>query len=159
MGQNFSGEIAEVLVFDQQVNAVNRQKIEGYLAHKWSLNEQLPDLHPYFDEPPAFGGEQEIFWGGLLEYVENNQSKFKLPDRALGDPAFELIAFSTSGLDVSFVSSDSSVATVVGNIVYLNAVGETTISAFKWEIQGITRLHQKVRFLKSSILWLKMIKL
>ena len=75
--------------------------------------------------------EQEIFWGGLLEYVENNQSKFKLPDRALGDPAFELIAFSTSGLDVSFVSSDSSVATVVGNIVYLNAVGETTISAIQ----------------------------
>ena len=56
----------------------------------------------------------------------------------MGDPAFELIAFSTSGLDVSFVSSDSSVATVVGNIVYLNAVGETTISAIQ---MGDTRYH------------------
>ena len=94
VGQNFTGEIAEVLVFDQQVNAVKDKKIEGYLAHKWSLNEQLPDLHPYFDEPA--GGEQEIFWGGLLEVSKTINRKFKLPDRALGDPAFELIAFSTS---------------------------------------------------------------
>ena len=79
VGQNFSGEIAEVLVFDQQVNAVNRQKIEGYLAHKWSLNEQLPDLHPYFDEPPAFGGEQEIFWGGQsMSKTINLNSNFQI---------------------------------------------------------------------------------
>ena len=61
VGENFNGEIAEVLVFDNQVNAVNRQKIEGYLAHKWSLSSQLPELHPYYEEPPAFGGSQEIF--------------------------------------------------------------------------------------------------
>ena len=45
------------------------------------------------DEPPAFGGEQEIVWGGLIPYTENNQTKYKLPDVALGDPAFELIAY------------------------------------------------------------------
>ena len=92
---------------------------------------QLPELHPYSTLPPAFGGAQEIFWGGLLEYVENNNTKYKLPDRALGDPAFELIAYSTSGLQVSFVSSDPSIATIVGNLVYLNSVGETTISAIQ----------------------------
>ena len=138
VGENFNGEIAEVLVFDNQVNAVNRQKIEGYLAHKWSLSSQLPELHPYYEEPPAFGGSQEIFWGGLLQYVEDNETKYKLPDRALGDPAFELVAYSTSGLEVSFISSNTSVATIVGNLVYLNGVGETTISAIQ---MGDTRYH------------------
>ena len=50
VGQDFSGEIAEVLVFDQQVNSVNRQKIEGYLAHKWNLKDQL---HPCIRIPPS----------------------------------------------------------------------------------------------------------
>ena len=63
VGEDFSGEIAEVLVFDEQINSVSRQKIEGYLAHKWNLSSQLPELHPYADAPPAFGGEQEIVWG------------------------------------------------------------------------------------------------
>jgi hypothetical protein len=147
VGQSFNGEIAEVLVFDEQVNSVNRQKIEGYLAHKWNLKDQLPQLHPYYSEPPAFGGTQEVFWGGLLQYVENNETKYKLPDRALGDPAFELIAYSTSGLEVSFVSSNPSVATIVGNLVYINAVGETTISAIQ---MGDTRYHPAVP--KSQVL-------
>ena len=138
VGERFDGEIAEVLVFDQQVNAVNRQKIEGYLAHKWSLNKQLPQLHPYSNDPPAFGGAQEIFWGGLLQYTEDNKTKYKLPDKAFGDPSFELIAYSTSGLPVSFVSSNPSVATIVGNLVYLNGVGESTISAIQ---MGDTRYH------------------
>ena len=92
VGKNFNGEIAEALVFEDDVNSVNRQKIEGYLAHKWGINENLPPLHPYSQEPPSFGGDQEIVWGGLIEYVDNNNTtKFKLPDRALGDPAFELL--------------------------------------------------------------------
>ena len=138
VGQDFSGEIAEVLVFDEQINSVSRQKIEGYLAHKWNLSSQLPELHPYADAPPAFGGEQEIVWGGLIPYTENNQTNYKLPDVALGDPAFELIAYSSSGLPVSFVSSNTAVATIVGNLVYLNSVGETTISAIQ---MGDTRYH------------------
>ena len=108
VGERFDGEIAEVLVFDQQVNAVNRQKIEGYLAHKWSLNKQLPQLHPYSNDPPAFGGAQEIFWGGLLQYTEDNKTKYKLPDKAFGDPSFELIAYSTVRVTCSFSKSSNS---------------------------------------------------
>ena len=104
VGQSFDGEIAEVLVFDQQVNSVNRQKIEGYLAHKWNLKNQLPELHLTRLCLLHLAELRKSFGVGLLEYVENINTKYKLPDRALGDPAFELIAYSTSGLQVSFVS-------------------------------------------------------
>ena len=72
MGEGFAGEIAEALVFDEQINAVNRQKIEGYLAHKWDLSGQLPDLHPYSNEPPTFGGHKRSYgedWSHTLRIM------------------------------------------------------------------------------------------
>ena len=85
VGNNFVGEIAELLVFDKELNTVTREKVEGYLAHKWGLEENLLPAHPYSTVPPAFGGNQEIIWGGLISYQEMNQTKYKLPDKALGD--------------------------------------------------------------------------
>ena len=138
VGNNFVGEIAEVLVFDKELNAVTREKVEGYLAHKWGLNEKLLPSHPYSTTPPSFGGEQEIIWGGLVTYREMNQTKYKLPDKAYGDLAFELQAYSTSGLPVSFVSSNPSIAAVTGNMLSVVGVGTVTISAIQ---MGDTRYH------------------
>jgi hypothetical protein len=40
-------EIGELLVFPSLLSALNRQTIEGYLAHKWGLASSLPSTHPY----------------------------------------------------------------------------------------------------------------
>ena len=61
VGESFDGQIAEVLVFDKEVNLVNRQKIEGYLAHKWGLNGQLPNLHPYRVDPPSLAEPKKSY--------------------------------------------------------------------------------------------------
>ena len=42
--QNFVGKIAEVTAF---TDGNDREKIEGYLAHKWGLTASLPSNHPY----------------------------------------------------------------------------------------------------------------
>jgi hypothetical protein len=48
-GYNFygvvNGTLKELLVY--QTNSTNRQKLEGYLAHKWGLGANLPNDHPY----------------------------------------------------------------------------------------------------------------
>jgi surface protein len=41
------GIIAEVLVFDYMLSEADRQRVEGYLAHKWGLESLLPASHPY----------------------------------------------------------------------------------------------------------------
>jgi hypothetical protein len=41
------GSIAEVVMFAGVVSDSNRQRIEGYLAHKWGLTANLPAGHPY----------------------------------------------------------------------------------------------------------------
>jgi len=42
-----NGSICEVIVFNVSITAAQRQQIEGYLAWKWGLQEQLPLAHPY----------------------------------------------------------------------------------------------------------------
>ncbi len=52
-----------------------------------------------------------------------------LPDKTFGDADFDLTATASSGLNVSFSSSNTAVATVTGNTVHITGGGTTTITA------------------------------
>jgi rhamnogalacturonan endolyase len=52
-----------------------------------------------------------------------------LPDKLLGDAPFALPATSTSGLAISYASSDTTLATIAGNVVRLRRAGTVTITA------------------------------
>ena len=43
----YGGEISEMLFYTGDLAVENRELVEGYLAHKWSLEARLPDDHPY----------------------------------------------------------------------------------------------------------------
>jgi len=49
----FWGSIGELIVTTGTINELTRQKFEGYLAHKWGLNSELPSGHPYKSEKPS----------------------------------------------------------------------------------------------------------
>jgi hypothetical protein len=42
-----NGNVAEMAVFLGAMTTEDRQKVEGYLAHKWGLADKLPAAHPY----------------------------------------------------------------------------------------------------------------
>ena len=46
------GEIGELVIVASMLSDTTRKKIEGYLAHKWSLTANLPADHPYKFGPP-----------------------------------------------------------------------------------------------------------
>jgi hypothetical protein len=46
-------KFAEVIVTSTLLSTLNRQKTEGYLAHKWGLTANLPSDHPYKTNAPA----------------------------------------------------------------------------------------------------------
>ena len=50
---NWNGLIGEILIFDAILSEADRQKIEGYLAHKWGLEASLPADHPYKNATPT----------------------------------------------------------------------------------------------------------
>jgi len=48
----FTGNLMEILAFPAIPSALNRQKIEGYLAWGWNLTANLSAGHPYKNTPP-----------------------------------------------------------------------------------------------------------
>lgn len=48
----WQGKICEVLVLGTTVSTDERQKVEGYFAHKWGITAILPSGHPYKSSPP-----------------------------------------------------------------------------------------------------------
>lgn len=52
-GYYLYGKIAEIVIAD--AGEVDREKLEGYLAHKWGLQNSLPVAHPYKEAPPTEG--------------------------------------------------------------------------------------------------------
>jgi hypothetical protein len=47
----FDGLIGEIIIVNSVENTL-RQKVEGYLAHKWNLADKLPSDHPYKNSAP-----------------------------------------------------------------------------------------------------------
>jgi len=46
------GSVRDVIVAKVALTESDRQKLEGYLAHKWGLTGNLPADHPYKNSPP-----------------------------------------------------------------------------------------------------------
>ena len=70
-GQAMTGDIAEILVGGATLDTNQRQKIEGYLAHKYGLSDNLPSSHPYKSSKPTFRLQPRISSGlvdgGLIQ--------------------------------------------------------------------------------------------
>lgn len=54
----FDGDIAEIVVFPIALSDTERQKVEGYLAHKYALLANLDAGHPYKTTAPQAGSLQ-----------------------------------------------------------------------------------------------------
>ena len=52
-GRAWSGPMAEIIATPTLLSTADRQKLEGYLAHKWGLTANLPADHPYKSTPPT----------------------------------------------------------------------------------------------------------
>ncbi len=54
----FDGDIAEIILIKRALTQEEREQMEGYLAHKWGLEDDLPNGHPYKTAVPLIGGVQ-----------------------------------------------------------------------------------------------------
>ena len=56
----FNGILAELIIIPSITSDTNRQKLEGYLAHKWGLKANLPQDHPYKATAPGKTGQADV---------------------------------------------------------------------------------------------------
>ena len=64
----FKVRISEVLIYKEDLSAVDVSKLEGYLAHKWNLTNRLASGHAYASSAPTFddplaGVDLTLYWG------------------------------------------------------------------------------------------------
>jgi len=52
-GRSWQGLVSEVISVSAAVSVADKQRMEGYLAHKWGLAANLPSNHPYKNSPPT----------------------------------------------------------------------------------------------------------
>jgi hypothetical protein len=69
--QNWTGDIAELIVVNSYVTTAVAESLEGYMAHKWGLSSLLPSDHPYKSAAPTTGSadsrrRRQSVSGGVL---------------------------------------------------------------------------------------------
>lgn len=67
----FDGDIAEI-IYCHNLASGDRERVEGYLAHKWGLSSKLPAWHPYKSVPPGTGnlsGNATVVGGSAVDVV------------------------------------------------------------------------------------------
>ena len=52
-GNYLNGQIAEMVLIPSVASVSDRQKVEGYLAHKWDIADKLDASHPYKSNAPT----------------------------------------------------------------------------------------------------------
>jgi hypothetical protein len=52
VAEGLNGSIGEIIIFSSTSTELEIEKIEGYLAHKWGLTNNLPTDHPYKNNAP-----------------------------------------------------------------------------------------------------------
>ncbi|MDB4559605.1 fibronectin type III domain-containing protein [Flavobacteriaceae bacterium] len=50
----------EIIALSSEPSQEDRQKLEGYLAHKWGLTANLPQTHPYKETAPGKTGQADV---------------------------------------------------------------------------------------------------
>ena len=64
----WKGNLAEMIVYNEELPTSILRKVEGYLAHKWGLSSTLTGTHPYRHKSPTRAknvSSTKIFWGGM----------------------------------------------------------------------------------------------
>ena len=107
-GRYAIGDLAELIIYNQALTDVEIQTVEGFLAQKWGLTEDLPPQHPYGAKLVNFAGSSP------LTVLENQPV-----GTILGD-------FNTTGFDSN--------ANLTFSLV--NGVGDGNNSLFTLETNG-----------------------
>ena len=52
LGTGYNVDVAESVYVNAAISTADRERLEGYLAHKWGLTANLPSSHPYKSSAP-----------------------------------------------------------------------------------------------------------
>ena len=63
----WDGDLAELIIYQEELPVPTMRMVEGYLAHKWGIESTLVNTHPFKDFAPVKSKPaaiSKIYWGG-----------------------------------------------------------------------------------------------
>ena len=134
-GRNSAGTLAnllnakvhEIMLFTDYLGDYGLSRFEGYLAFKWGASSRLASSHPFKNQRPLFGGDQNITVAANNLTVDPNDNMAWV---SVFDAPFALEgSYATSGLNIVYESNNSSVLQVDSNgLLRPNSTGTVRIT-------------------------------
>lgn len=106
--RDWQGAYSEWIFTDGSEDAETEQKIEGYLAHKWNLDANLPEDHPYKSLPPDTRGVSTNLDGS----VSDDDGDSLTTTWSLVDGPAEVQIEDSSSVDTSVTFTETGVYTL-----------------------------------------------
>jgi uncharacterized repeat protein (TIGR02543 family) len=133
----FDGAVGEVIMLSTSLNETERQRLEGYLAHKWGIVGSLPAQHPFKTAAPTTAGATVILSGGASDpesdplevswSLVSGPAAVVFSDTSAVDPT---VSFFTEGTYVLRLTADDGVGTVSDEVTI--QVGDASDPFTEW---------------------------
>ena len=152
----FDGEIAEVICYQGNIAQADREKVEGYLAHKYGLAGKLPSTHPFKNTVPGGSYSSGRWYGNTGDYYPLGYNPY------IGSTAQVGRDGTTAPLGSLFINSGLGYTFTVANehgITSHNPTGSPLGSTAAWWDNGASGSNKETVLDPSHIrglaLWLK----
>lgn len=140
LGQNWSGFVGEILIYNGALSTSDRQTIEGYLAWKWNIVSNLPAGHPYKSSPPMSAPTD-------ADKITSTATILNLPTRPIPSTivtsnARALLRWQPplsdggSAITSYTISSQPSVSTITTTSTIYNYIGLTNDTSYTFYVQA-----------------------
>ena len=107
--RGFDGYVAEIVMFGSVLSQAEQEMVEGYLAHKWGLEANLPGTHTYKLAPP----------GGSPTAVVNLDATVTDPESDPTSLSWSVTSGTPSNVSFDDTTTEDPVVTISGNGTYI----------------------------------------
>ena len=115
----FAGRVGEIVVATSALPTTDRQRLEGYLAHKWGTAAQLPSDHPFRNAPPTVVPQPPGPPTGLTASAGDERAalSWTAPTASIGSPVSDyVLEFRTSPSGTWTTFADGVSAATTGTV-------------------------------------------
>ena len=121
----FAGDLAEILLLDGEPTEDDRQKLEGYLAHKWGITSLLPSLHPYRASAPV----TELIVPVSIPNAPDG-ARYRIWNSTRSAEIANAVVSGGAGISTTFIADDASVPHVEGDSIVVDLTYPVSTTAY-----------------------------
>ena len=122
---NWTGRIAAFLMLPAAPDEAERQRYEGWLAHKWGVTSLLIPSHPYYNNPPV----TEIVVPVSLPNVPDG-ARYRIWNSTRNAEIENAIVSGGAGISTTFIADDDSVPHVEGDAIVVDVTYPVSGTAY-----------------------------